>query len=210
MPKAIAPGLIEAVRAEYVTSAARPRLQDLAAKYNIGYRTLARYSRLGEWQRQRDEHWHSVAKGIEKKGEEEAHRITEAEISEKERTLRMLRFIRDGLLRSFQEGITRIVITGNLDDKAAAKIIKRWDAMATEDIAKFVTSIPRAIAETVRAIELVQGSRTTIEGRISLDTMETPPSELAGMVLNALIAHSGALDEDNEGGQDDEDDGYDA
>jgi hypothetical protein len=209
MPKAIAPGLIEAVRTEYVTAVTRPRLQDLAAKYNIGYRTLARYSRLGEWTRQRDEHWRTVAQGLEKKNEEEAHRIAEAEMSEKERTLRMLRFIRDGLLRSFQEGITRIVITGNLDEKDVAKIIERWDKMATEDIAKFVTSIPRAIAETVRAIELVQGSRTTIEGRISLDTLETSPAELAGMVINALIAHRGALDGDQGvgDGEDDEPNG---
>lgn len=204
MPKAIAPGLIEAVRVEYVTSAARPRLQDLGAKYNIGYRTLARYSRLGEWARQRDEHWRKVAQGAEKRAEQEAHRITEAEISEKERTLRMLRFIRDGLLRSFQEGITRVVITGNLDEKVAKKIIARWDAMATEDIIRFITAMPKAIAETVRAIELVQGSRMTIEGRISLDATETSPTELAGMILKAVIAQRGIQEGESNNDDDDE------
>lgn len=154
------PGLMAAIRTEYVTSSDRPTLAELASKYGVGKRTLARASSADGWPALRNSYWQQVATTMAASAPIVSKALAEAERDARERGAAALRYIRDGLSRALVEAVRRVVVADGMPEQEAAKVLARWEEMAAKDVLRFLAQAPQALAAVIKALELVSGRPT--------------------------------------------------
>ncbi len=174
MPRSVAP-LVEAARVEYLTAAELPSLRNLAAKYGVSARTVFEHSRTEGWVARRAAHLQRIAADAARIGEMAATAKAAAEADSRARSAEILTYMRDGLAGAFQIVARDLVVSKGMTREEADAIVARWKQMAVEDRAGFLLRAPRALADTIRALELVEGRPTERHEFLGAPDIELSP-----------------------------------
>lgn len=158
----IDPAVIEAIRTEYITSPDLPSMATLGAKYGISRKTIQRYASAGQWRKLRDAR---VQAEVEKAKREASRREAETYIEELEKTKKILRYVRDSAVRLYKAAYERLL--------AMAEEGK----LEASELARITTTLPKTIAETVKALELISGRPTERHEVIDKRDIELTPEE---------------------------------
>lgn len=146
MPRPIDPLWVAAIRQEYVTSAERPSLRDLVAKYGISLKTISRRSVADGWATLRDMHWRQATTGVAEARADDARIMAETDQEARQEATEKLRRVRDALAETF--------------DKAIEEIRVRWGEAAARDLLRFIGQAPGGMVLVDKHLELLAGRPT--------------------------------------------------
>jgi len=153
--------LKEAIRVEYVTSPERPSLRALAAKYGVAIRTVEKYSAQEQWRAQRESYWRTtVVDNLKQSARQNAARAVRANESERERTAKVIKWLRDYLVGLAREVGRGLVPTANDPQETIQEIRRAWAQLPAATRARLLPQIVRTAGELIRIEQLLMGEPT--------------------------------------------------
>jgi len=151
----------EAIRVEYVTSPERPSLRALAAKYGVAIRTVEKYSAQEQWRAQRESYWRTtVVDNLKQGARQSAARAVRGNESERERTAKMIKWLRDYLVGLAREVGRGLVPTANDPQETIQEIRRAWAQLPAATRARLLPQIVRTAGELIRIEQLLMGEPT--------------------------------------------------
>jgi len=159
--KKLEEALKEAIRVEYVTSPERPSLRALAAKYGVAIRTVEKYSAQEQWRAQRESYWRTtVVDNLKQSARQSAARAVRGNESERERTAKMIKWLRDYLVGLAREVGRGLVPTANDPQETIQEIRRAWAQLPAATRARLLPQIVRTAGELIRIEQLLMGEPT--------------------------------------------------